>query len=365
MRQMVIDNKNKVLSFEIGMLKEFFDKLPDPAILTDDYGRIMLANKLANEFLHQLQDGLNAIIGFVLNNKNEFLLSLGIITEILKNGKAEWQVEINGSVIYIVADKYKIADKVRFIVFFRLNDFSLGKIEKRKLFDVSTTSFLANISHELRTPLNSIIGFAELMIKKNISIEKQREFISIIYNNGNYLVNLISDLIDLSKIESGKIELVKSQFSINRLLYELQLFFLMDLKNKNKDDILLTMSPGLADGTDMIYADERRIKQVVINLLSNSIKFTSHGEISFGYKLISGSMIEFYFRDTGIGIDEKAVKYVFERFKQANDSINTNFGGSGLGLSISKDFIEMHGGRMWAESIIGNGSVFYFTLPIR
>jgi signal transduction histidine kinase len=365
MRQMVIDKRNEAISLELEILQEFFDKLPDPALLTDDYGKIILLNRQANEFLNNIINGFNAINGFVLNNNDEFLLSFGIISEIMKNGKTEWQVEVNESSIFIIADKYKIADKIRFIVFFRFNDFMQGKIEKKKFFDSSTSNFLANLSHELRTPLNSIIGFAELMIKKNISIEKQREFLSIIYNNGNYLVTLISDLIDLSKIENGKIELAKSQFSINRLLYELQLFFLMELKNKNKNNISLTMSPGLADGTDMIYADELRIKQVVINLLSNSMKFTLRGEISFGYKLISGNMIEFYFRDTGIGIEEKAIEYVFDRFKQANDTITTNYGGSGLGLSISKEFIEMHGGRMWVESKVDHGSVFYFTLPIR
>lgn len=172
-------------------------------------------------------------------------------------------------------------------------------------------------------------------------------------------------MLDLSKIENGKIELKKSQFSINRLLYELQLFFLMDMKNNGKNNISLTVSPGMADGTDMIYADELRIKQVIINLLSNSLKFTAGGEISFGYKLISGNMVEFYIRDTGIGMDETAIKFVFDRFKQANNTINTKYGGSGLGLLISKEYVEMHGGRIWVESTPGQGTVFYFSLPIR
>jgi signal transduction histidine kinase len=177
-------------------------------------------------------------------------------------------------------------------------------------------------------------------------------------------LKLVSDLLDLSRLEAGKITLYKTQFSINRLLYDLQLFFLLDMKNRGKDHIAFRIIPGLPDGSDMINADEMRIKQIIINLVSNAIKFTSKGEIALKYRMISPELLEFTVKDTGRGMDALELTLVFDRFKQANDSIAKEFGGTGLGLAISKEFIEMHGGKIRVESEIEKGTSFIFTLPI-
>ncbi|HEY9124467.1 MAG TPA: HAMP domain-containing sensor histidine kinase, partial [Bacteroidales bacterium] len=231
-------------------------------------------------------------------------------------------------------------------------------------FDDVSNLFLSNIAHEIRTPLNGIIGFAELLSKKDFPVGKIREYAQIIHSNGNYLFKLITDLLDLSRIEAGKLTLFKSQFSLNRLLYDLQLFFMLDMKNRNKSHISFKLSLELPDGSDFITADELRIKQVLINLIGNAIKFTEQGTITVGYKLATKDMLEFFVQDSGIGMPSSMTEKIFGRFVQANDKIAFTHGGTGLGLAIAKEFVELHGGKIWVESKEGCGATFYFTLPL-
>ncbi|MCX7985660.1 MAG: ATP-binding protein, partial [Bacteroidales bacterium] len=223
-------------------------------------------------------------------------------------------------------------------------------------------TFLGDISHELRTPLNGIVGFAEIILKKKMPVEKILDYIQIIYSNGIFMMQLISDILDFAKIETGNFKLRKNYFSINRLIYDLIVIFLTDLQIRRKEHIALLFEHGLADGADMIVADEVRLKQVLVNLISNSIKFTEKGSITIGYN-VKGDFLEFFVKDTGIGIEKEALDNIFNRYTQANRKINATYGGSGIGLSIVRDIITLHGGKVWVESEPQVGTTFYFTLP--
>jgi signal transduction histidine kinase len=338
-------------------LKIFFTRICDhfkyPSAFYDDKGELIYNNEIADNYINSLKN--NSLSGIIFNINGNIInpeMIDKINSDILKEDSAS-EFEF-----VLCSEKYVIDLSTVYALFFKDKE-----ITDEKYFDKTTSTFLANVSHEIRTPLNGIIGFAELIMKKNLSPEKIKDYSKIIYTNGSYLLKLITDMLDISRIEAGKLKLFKSQFSINRLLYDIQLFFLLDMKNRNKGHIMLKTSIGLPDGSDLIIADELRIKEVIINLIANSIKFTDQGSITIGYKTLSDSELEFFIKDTGMGMKQEVLNNIFHRFSQANDRISFDFGGTGLGLSISKEFVEMHGGKIWVESEEKKGTTFFFTLP--
>lgn len=346
-------------------LKEILNFIDIAIIISDNSGKILHFNKEADSLFNFTQSGITNIIDIDVKGEHSKNLGKELMVLIDERGGNEIVNYIRDNISFKVKVD-EIHGKGLSFYCIQLSQHVVAiDIDKAKSFDKVSNKFLSNISHEIRTPLNGIIGFAELLLKKNIVPEKQKEFAGIIYKNGTYLLKLITDMLDLSRIEAGKLKLYKVQFSVNRLLYDLQLFFLLDMKNRDKGHIMFKILPGLPDGMDMVLADELRIKQVIINLVANAIKFTSKGEIVLGYKLVSPELLEFFVRDTGVGMDEEGVKNIFGRFQQATDTITQEYGGSGLGLSISKEFVELHGGKIWVESVRGEGSVFHFTLPLR
>ena len=338
--------------------------MPQPCLIANLQGDIVFTNAKAEKLLLFLKENIEDHEGFSADANNNVVLDLSKIQSALQE-EIFWENKgLNRLNYRISAQKFQSNSQLYcWITFFIKEQVQTNIVERR--IDNVTNTFLANISHEIRTPLNGIIGFAELLVKKNISPDKQKEFANIIYSNGTHLLKLVSDLLDLSRLEAGKIQLYKTQFSLNRIIYDLQLFFLLDMKNRNKGHIAFRVIPGLPDGPDSILADEMRLKQIIINLVSNAIKFTTKGEICLKYKLISQNLLEFCISDTGRGMDEHELKLVFNRFQQANDSIAKEFGGTGLGLAISKEFVEMHGGAIRIESMPNVGTSFYFTIPLK
>lgn len=226
------------------------------------------------------------------------------------------------------------------------------------------SAFLANMSHEIRTPMNGVLGFSQLLIKGEQPREKTNRFLNIIYNNSKQLLNIINDIIDISKIESGQLTIYKSKTNINDICYDLVTFFESELEKTEKQDIDFKFIPTLDDQDSDIYCDGNRLYQVLVNLIGNAIKFTEHGYVKFGYTIDSDKKyIVFYITDSGIGISKDKIEVIFERFKQADDRINRKFGGTGLGLTISKQLAELMGGKLWVESEPGKGSTFSFSLP--
>jgi PAS domain S-box-containing protein len=231
--------------------------------------------------------------------------------------------------------------------------------EKAEQSDRLKSAFLANMGHEIRTPMNGILGFSELLKNKTLSGEEQQEYVSIIEKSGARMLNIINDLIDLSKIESGLMSVHKSRYNINEQTDYIYSFFKPETESRG---LLFYSLNGLPHNEAFIETDKEKVNAVLINLIKNSIKFTDRGSIKFGYTEKPGNL-EFFVRDTGVGISPEQKEIIFERFRQGSESLSRNYEGAGLGLSISKSFVEMLGGTIWMESKLGEGSAFYFTVP--
>jgi len=232
--------------------------------------------------------------------------------------------------------------------------------EKAEESDRLKSAFLANMSHEIRTPLNSIIGFSDLLLDPDFGQDQRDEFIRMIGASGNNLLNIINDIIDLSKIESGQISFKISRLSIQKLIGDIQKEYSYRAVEKG---IELRLDPSTSNLKDIYFeSDELRLKQILINFVGNAIKFTEKGYIEIGFR-IEENRIEFYVKDTGIGIPEEYHEKIFERFRQVDSSYTRKYGGNGLGLAISKSLAELLGGEIWMESEVGKGSTFFFTIP--
>jgi CheY-like chemotaxis protein/two-component sensor histidine kinase len=203
--------------------------------------------------------------------------------------------------------------------------------------------------------MNSILGFTALLLDE-IDDEQHSKFLKIINNSGNHLLSLINDILDISKIQSGNIKLHYTNCNINKLIKRI-----IDeqklAQNNNAIEIIFNKQDDL-----ILYCDKTRVKQIIINLLSNAIKYTQEGHIKVSYQVNDNNVI-FSVEDTGKGIDIEAQNYIFDRFRQVDNSITRKFDGAGLGLAITKSLIELHKGEIWIESKIGKGSTFYFSLP--
>ena len=232
-------------------------------------------------------------------------------------------------------------------------------LKKAKESDHLKSAFLANMSHEIRTPMNGIMGFARLLRNKDISGEKQEQYLDVIEKSSERMLNIINDLIDISKIESGQMELHSQKFSINEMITFIQNFFDPECNSKG---IELIASSSLPPEEAIIVSDKNKLEAIMINLLKNAIKFTHHGHIKFGYEQYE-DVLMFYVEDTGIGIPENKQKQIFDRFIQADSSMTKPYEGAGLGLSISKAFVEMLGGTLELRSKVNSGSRFYFSIP--
>lgn len=220
-------------------------------------------------------------------------------------------------------------------------------------------AFLANMSHEIRTPMNGLLGFVDLLKDPNLSYEEKMEYITIIEESGHRMLNIINDLINISKVESGQMQLNLADSNINDQIRFIQNFFKLEASNKGIE--LITSCP-LESDLSIIKTDREKVYAVLTNLIKNAIKFTAKGTITVGY-VIKDNKMEFYVKDTGRGIPSDKLKAIFDRFQQVDTQLSNGIEGSGLGLTISKAYIEMLGGKIWVDSLVGEGSTFYFTLP--
>lgn len=225
--------------------------------------------------------------------------------------------------------------------------------------DRMKSAFLANMSHEIRTPMNGILGFTSLLKDPAGSMQNQNEYIEIIEQSGQRMLSIINDLINISKIEAGQMDVSQSEVNINEQLEYLFTFFLPEAEKKG---LQLFVYTPLSDQKSIIYTDKDKVVAVMTNLIKNSIKFTDRGSIEFGYELEENN-IKFFVKDTGMGIPADKQEQIFERFVQAEKNIPGNREGVGLGLSISKAYIELLGGKIWVESDKGTGASFFFTIP--
>ena len=244
-----------------------------------------------------------------------------------------------------------------------------GAREKAEESDLLKTAFLANMSHEIRTSMNGILGFTELLKEPMLTGEEQKEYIDIIEKSGARMLNIINNIVSMSKIESGQMEITISETDINEQLEYIFNFFKPEAEKKN---LQISYKNPLPSQKTIIKTDKEKVTAILINLVENAIKFTTSGFIKFGYEK-KANWLEFFVKDTGTGVTREQKDSIFERFRQGSESLSRNYEGAGLGLSISKAYVELLGGKIWvddySDSAISNipgkriGSIFCFTIP--
>jgi signal transduction histidine kinase len=225
------------------------------------------------------------------------------------------------------------------------------------------------MSNEILTPMNTLIGFSELLSNPDLPVQKLTEYTNQINESGNYLINTIDNIIDIAKIESGEVRINLTECKINQMLLGLYDVYDREIREKEKEHVHLYLKRDTKDKDFALMSEPYRLKRILANLLSNAIKFTESGSIEFGYSIIdepdkvARRSIQFFVKDTGKGIPEEKLNLVFDRFRSYSDSYTKPFEGAGLGLPVSKAYVELLGGRMWYKSEVNKGSEFYFTLP--
>jgi len=368
----------EALLAEQYLLNAFMDNTPDLVYFKDAESRIIRFNKAYLRAQRATDE--RAILGktdfdfFTAEHAKE---AFEDEQSIMRTGeplinieeKETWQ---DGRVTWSLTSKFPLRNKEGLITgtFGVSRDITAQKLLEQELIaaklkaeesDRLKTAFLHNISHEIRTPMNAIMGFSGFLSDPDMSEEQKTHFAQVIQQSSQQLLSIIDDIVRIATIEAGQEKLNENELHLNNLLVFLREQFAAKAGVKN---LSFEMMPGLDDDRSLIIADETKLMQILSNLLENAIKFTREGQVLVGYTLKHGQL-EFFVKDTGIGIPESMHETIFNRFSQVESSISRQFGGSGLGLSISKAYVDLQGGKIWVESEPGEGSSFYFTLPYR
>jgi signal transduction histidine kinase len=247
--------------------------------------------------------------------------------------------------------------------FFNKNEELRIATEKAEKSNQLKTAFLLNMNHEIRTPMNGVIGFSELLINNNLSAEMKQEYSNCIRNSCNNLIDIIDNIIDISKIEAKEITVVNNDFFINELFQELSVIFTHKISTAGKSHVHLHFIDIYNNTKFRVHSDRKLLQKVLGHLIGNAIKFTDKGHIEISYYINSENDLVFYIKDTGIGIPSDKYEIIFERFRQGDESSTRSFGGNGLGLAICKGLVTLMGGKIWFNSEFSKGSTFYFSLP--
>jgi PAS domain S-box-containing protein len=235
----------------------------------------------------------------------------------------------------------------------------IAEKERAQESDRLKTAFLHNVSHEIRTPMNAIIGFSTLLNDPELSAEERNQYIEIIFQSGSQLLSIINDIVDIANVESGQAKANMSEFNLNTALKSLCEQFSITGK---KNNVSLSVEAFFTDEDSNIITDRTKLIQILSNLINNAIKFTRDGCVNFGYVLLE-NFLEFYVKDSGIGISPEYHSRIFDRFYQVDSAVSRQYSGAGLGLSICKGYVELLGGTINVESESGKGTVFRFTIP--
>ena len=259
------------------------------------------------------------------------------------------------SIVRDLRERQRAANELK-----RKNKELLEAKEKAEESDMLKSSFLANMSHEIRTPMNGILGFAELIRAADCDEKTRMDYLDVIISSGHQLLDIINDVLEISRIETGQINIVETNVKVNDLIKDIGIFF-QPLARQNHNEIKYVF-PNESENIVLI-TDEMKVRQILTNLVNNALKFTLNGTVSVGYS-IEDDWIKFYIKDTGIGIPQDFLDKVFERFLQAEYDDQMKQKGTGLGLAICKKLVDILGGDIWVKSIENEGSTFYFKLPL-
>jgi PAS domain S-box-containing protein len=247
----------------------------------------------------------------------------------------------------------------------QLNEELYRAKEKAEESDRLKTAFLHNISHEIRTPMNAIVGFSGFLNDPDLLPEKREYFIEVIIQSSNQLLSIISDIVNIATIEAGQANINEIEINLNAIIKLLYDQFILKAQKQN---ILFNYEIVFQDNEANILTDGTKLTEILSNLIGNALKFTKKGYINFGYSLVeelNATSLQFYVEDSGIGIPPKMHEDIFKRFRQVESTATRRYGGSGLGLSISKAYVELLGGKIWVNSQLEKGSTFYFTIPFK
>ncbi len=359
---------------KLHLLNHAVEQNPVSIVITNPEGRIEYVNP---EFTSMTGYSLDEVIGKyprILKSgeqSEEFYKKLwytissgesweGEFRNKKKNGELYWQessispiLNDKGIITHYVAVLEDITEKKRMI-----EDLVLAK-EKAEESDRLKSAFLANMSHEIRTPMNGIIGFTDLLKEQKLTGKEKIKYINIIKKSGERMLNTINDLIEISQIESGTMEVEMGDININD---QLETFYHQYFAEAESKGIKLTCHKSLPDSDALIESDGKKLNSIFSNLLKNAIKYTFTGSIEYGYQ-VKDNKIEFFVKDTGIGIEPNRHKIIFDRFVQADMSLTKPYEGAGLGLSIAKAYVGMLDGEIWLASEPSVGTQFYFTIP--
>jgi PAS domain S-box-containing protein len=282
-----------------------------------------------------------------------------------KNGEKYWEL---ASISPVINDNSVIT---HFVVI--SEDITTRKRTEKELIDAKEkaeesnrlkTAFLGNLSHEIRTPMNAIIGFSNLLLDEDMSYDEKIKLNSLINDNSQNLLKLIDDVIDISKLQTGDIQLNNTKVDLNKLLLDLYVSFSVQIENDSNKDVHLSMNTESETNDLSIITDPTRLKQILSSLIENAIKFTIKGFVEYGYTILEDeNKIQFYVIDSGIGISNEKFDHIYDMFRQADESFTREYGGTGIGLTIAKKIVNHLGGDIWVHSTPNQGTNIYFTLP--
>lgn len=363
---------------KLRLLGKSVEQSPVSIVITNRYGKIEYVNQTFSIITGYSKEevlGMNPRIlksgfhdkSFYENLWNSILSGKDWVGEFYnkkKNGQLYWESAIispiadeNGTVTHFVSIKEDITAQKK------ITEELVRAKEKAEENDRLKSAFLANLSHEIRTPMNAIMGFSQLLEAESYSQEKKQEFIEIIKKSGQYLLSVIDDIIEISRIETRQIVPTLTTVDINPLMRSLHKS--MEITIPKEKDIKLLIDIGEPDGNLLIQTDEIKLQQILTNLIANGIKYTEKGYVKFGYRIAGNNGIEFYVEDTGIGIDPKYHNRIFDRFGRVEGDLAVRKGGLGLGLAIAKAYTELLGGTIHLESEPGKGSLFTVFIPCK
>ncbi len=365
------------LNIETAYFEQLFENSPEAIAITDNESKGIKINKqFTTLFGYTKEDLKGVVIDSLLADETKqgeanslnYLTAKGQLVEIetvrkCKDGKLI-DVSIMGNPIEVNSEQIAIFGIYRDITERKEYEKHLTEAKnKAEESDKLKSAFLANMSHEIRTPMNHILGFTEIMSSQQINESERQEYGALIKQSGHNLLQLINDIIDLSKIESKQIKLTQHKTPVNIILSELyEKYYIYKNQNK-KSHLTLKIQKTLNDDDSIIYTDSQRLEQLLSNIIENAIKFTNEGCVEIGYRLIDKTKVEIYVKDTGIGIPKQSIEHIFQSFRQMDGSDTRQYSGTGLGLTISNRLAEILGGDIRVESEENVGTCFFITLP--
>ena len=368
--------EQKMAEKKLKTLSKAIEQSPTSIIITDANGYIEFVN---NKFIAVMQYSMNDVIGKkprifnpghaseevfedmwetikqgnVWQGENENRTKSG--TSFLENVIISPLLKGSGSISNYIIIMEDITEKKKM-----LDDLIITK-EKAEESDRLKTAFLHNISHEIRTPMNAIVGFSSFLSEPDLTPEKRKIFTDVIIQSSDQLLSIITEIIEVATIEAGQVKINVGEVNLNTLLKLLYDQFLLKV---HKQNVTLSYKTFFSDEEALVLTDYIKLTEILSNLIGNAVKFTNHGYVDFGYS-VNEKYLEFYIRDSGIGIPSEMHDEIFKRFRQVDYTSSRQFGGSGLGLSISKSYVELLGGNIWLQSEPNQGSAFYFNIPYR